>query len=653
MKVSTVLDQIDIGSIALPEFQRGYVWNREQVRGLMYSLYRKFPVGILLVWVTKSEGASARGDAALQPGVVKLLLDGQQRITTLYGIIRGRAPKFFYGNEKAFTGLYFNLEDEIFEFYAPAKMKGNPMWFNVNDLMNKGIGHSISELHKNPNCTAELDKYIGRLTNLYNIKDVDFHVEEVTGEDRTIDVVVDIFNKVNSGGTKLSKGDLALAKVCAEWPNARHEMRALLEKWEKAGFYFKLEWLLRVVNSIMTGKAFFSALNDVDTDNFQKNLKLAEKTVNYLLNLISARLGLDHDRVLGSRYSFPILARYAVQKGKYSLDTKESDKLLYWYIHTFLWGRYAGSTETILSQDLSIIEEKEGALDRLIDQLHQIRGDLRVHPDNFKGWSIGARFYPLLYMLARVWKARDWGSGIELSQSLLGKQSSLQLHHIFPKSKLYEHDYLIDEVNALANFTFLTQETNLKVSNRDPEIYLEEFFNKHPGALESHWIPMDRELWKYDRYRDFLEARREILSKAANDFLESLLAGSIPEVIDIATVLERELVAIPGGIESEEEERKIHDCNEWVRQQGLPKGEHSYELTDETTGEAIAVLDLAWPNGLQEGLSKPVALLINESQEIYNAANQAGFIYFTDVDSFHKYVLDEVLVIEKQESSIK
>jgi hypothetical protein len=123
--------------------------------------------------------------------------------------------------------------------------------------------------------------------------------------------------------------------------------------------------------------------------------------------------------------------------------------------------------------------------------------------------------------------------------------------------------------------------------------------------------------------------------------------------MDIATVLERELVAIPGGIESEEEEHKILDCNEWVRQQGLPKGEHSYELTDETTGEPIAVLDLAWPNGLQEGLSKPVALLINESQEIYNAANQAGFIYFTDVDSFHKYVLDEVLVIEKQESSIK
>ena len=75
MRISTVLDQIDIGSIALPEFQRGYVWNRDQVRALMQSLYRRFPVGSLLVWTTRSEGASTRGDGAVAPGVVKLLLD--------------------------------------------------------------------------------------------------------------------------------------------------------------------------------------------------------------------------------------------------------------------------------------------------------------------------------------------------------------------------------------------------------------------------------------------------------------------------------------------------------------------------------------------------------------------------------------------------
>ena len=82
MKIHTILAQIDLGSMALPEFQRGYVWNRDQVRGLMHSLYCKHPVGSLLVWLTKTEDADARGDAPLAPGIVKLLLDGQQRITS-------------------------------------------------------------------------------------------------------------------------------------------------------------------------------------------------------------------------------------------------------------------------------------------------------------------------------------------------------------------------------------------------------------------------------------------------------------------------------------------------------------------------------------------------------------------------------------------
>ena len=134
MKIEAILHSIDLGSIALPEFQRGYVWNREQVRGLMESLYRKHPVGGLLVWVTNTDTAPTRGEKELAPGTVKLLLDGQQRITSLYGIVRGKPPKFFDGNPQAFTGLYFNLAEETFEFYAPLKMKDNPLWINVTEL---------------------------------------------------------------------------------------------------------------------------------------------------------------------------------------------------------------------------------------------------------------------------------------------------------------------------------------------------------------------------------------------------------------------------------------------------------------------------------------------------------------------------------------
>ena len=100
---------------------------------------------------------------------------------------------------------------------------------------------------------------------------------------------------------------------------------------------------------------------------------------------------------------------------------------------------------------------------------------------------------------------------------------------------------------------------------------------------------------------------------------------------------------MPGGVASDEEERTIQQCNDWVIQKGLPDGEYMYELADPDSGEPLAILDLAWPNGLQEGYSQPIALLIDESRETMEAASRAGYRYFTDVDSFYKYVKREIL----------
>ena len=111
MKISTVLDHIDSGHMALPEFQRGYVWNRDQVRGLFDSLYRRHPVGGLLVWATESMTAAHRGDGKLAAGVVKLLLDGQQRMTSLYGVVRGKPPEVLRRQRKGLHRTAFSSGD--------------------------------------------------------------------------------------------------------------------------------------------------------------------------------------------------------------------------------------------------------------------------------------------------------------------------------------------------------------------------------------------------------------------------------------------------------------------------------------------------------------------------------------------------------------
>ena len=643
MKVSTLLDQIDLGSVALPVFQRGYVWSGRQVRSFMTSLYNRHPVGSLLVWETHTDNVEARGDQDLASGTVKLLLDGQQRISTLYGIIRGEPPEFFDGKASAFQGLHFHLEEETFEFYSKRKMQHNPLWIDVTELMQDGLGALLQRIMADDEIDGDIQTYTNRLNRIENMKSVDFHIEEVTGPDKSIDVVVDIFNKINSGGTKLSKGDLALAKVCGSWPEARDELQDRLEKWADAGYdRFGLDWFLRCITTVTTGEAYYHELEDVSIPEFKEGLETAERAVDTLLNIIASRLGLDFARVLGSRYAFPLMARYLTERGMSLPDHQERDKLLYWYIHTFLWGRYAGSTESKLNQDLRAIEEPRRAPDQLIQQLRQQRGDLRLRPNDFVGSSRGARFYPMMYMLTRVWKARDWGSGVELSNNLLGSQSRLHLHHIFPKNLLYNRDYQRGEVNALANMTFLTQETNLDISDRPPSEYFAEIEERHPGVLETHWIPMDPQLWKAENYIAFLDARQELLAEAANNFLDSLLDGDLPESKVQGSVLDRKAQA-PGGITDSQEEALLREAREWVAEHGLAQGELLYELVEDETGEFVDVLDLAWPNGVQEGLTTPVALLIDEGKQTLHAAQRHGFRYFTDLDSFKRYVKKEIL----------
>jgi hypothetical protein len=645
MKISTILDQIDNGAMALPQFQRGYVWSRDQVRALMGSLYRKYPIGGLLVWVTKTENAKVRGDGKLQPGTIELLLDGQQRVTSLYGIVRGHAPNFFEGNAQAFTGIYFNIEDETFEFFMSQKMMNNPLWINVLDVMLNGMGNFITPFTSNQMYSNKVNDYINRLSKLQNIRDIDLHVELVTGEDKSLDVVVDIFNQVNSGGTKLSKGDLALARVCASWPDARNQMNTILKKWSSAGFgNFKLEWLLRVLTATITGEAYFSALHDLGVDLIKDGLTKTEKRIDLILNKISSRLGLDHSGVLGSVFAFPIMARFIENNGGKLENYKQWDKLLYWYTHTLLWGRYAGSTESVMSQDLNILQNSIDPLADLINTLSQGRGgDLKVNPNDFNSWSIGSRFYPLLYMMTRVQHARDWETGIELSNHLLGKLNRLQVHHIFPRAVLYKHGYNKAQVNSIANFTFLTQETNLAVSDQMPEAYFAYYEQKQPGSIQSHWIPMDKILWKPENYLKFLEERRKLLAESANQLLESLFCGEIPAPENIEPVFEQQMQFIPGLISDEDEERELNECNGWMAQHFLPTGESSYELVDATSGESLAFLDLAWPDGVQEKFSKPVAILLREENQTLELANKAGYQCFSSVDEFKQYITVEII----------
>ena len=649
MKLDAILFQIDEGLIVLPTFQRSYVWNREQVRSLMRSLYRNYPVGNFLVWETKSDTAIAKGTTGLDGPAHTLLLDGQQRITSLYGIIRGKKPKFSDADERSFLNLYFDVLEQEFEFYSKSKMTNKHRWIPVTELMQKGIGKFFPLFAEDPN---QAD-YVNRLLAILSIRDRDFHVETVRdniapNNEKVIDVVVDIFNEVNSGGRKLSKGDLALAKISAYWPEARETMQEYFDKWQSEGYrindyQYKFDWLLRCVNAVLTGHSDFAELDrhDFTASDIQDGLKRAKKHIYSALGLFEWRLGLDHREVLGSPNALPAVIRL-FDKPNSTLDEKERDRFLYWYVHAMLWGRYSGTVESVIRQDLMSIDENEEAVGALIERLKQDRGSLRVTLQNFADWSRGSRFYPLLYMLTRVSGTRDLGVGIGLKDGMKGDDFQLQLHHIFPKAQLYKLGYARKDVNALANFTILFRKTNYQLSDSLPAIYFPDCEGNYPGVLKYHWIPENNNLWKIENYQEFLAARRELLANAANDFLDQLYQGDMP--FADAPEVNRDQTSRPRpiSIASDEEEAALREAMDWMESKSLPRGEYGFELVT-ASGELLATLDLAWPRGIQEGYSRQAALLINESEETRNIAEDYDYKCFTSLAGLQLYVRDEIL----------
>ena len=616
-KFSAILDQVDAGTVLLPEFQRGYVWNRDQVRGLMRSLYKGYPVGALLVWETDVAHQAVRG-AAPTSGTRSLLLDGQQRVTTLYGIVRGRPPAFFEGDPQAFRNLRFNVETEAFEFYGSVKMKDDPLWVDVTALFGGGPSAVVSGLHDHP----RFFDFVDRLLRVRNVLDREVHVESITGADKTVDVVVDIFNRVNSGGTKLSRGDLALARICADWPHARPAMRAHLERWRaQRGLQFTPDWLLRNVNAVATGRAPFSALEDVSAEEFRDALGKAVHNVDHLVDLIASTLGLDHDRVLMGRYALPVLGRLLLKNNGRFTDAAEAGRALYWYVHAAVRGRFAGSTETHLAKDLETID-RDG-IDGVIHSLRRTHnGSLAIDAKDFEGAGRGSRSYPLLYLVARTGGARDLVTGRPFGTDT----AAVEVCEIFPRALLAKAGYSRAEINAVANYAFVTPSSAVALPG-DPAQLLAAV---DPAVRASQWIPEGD--WRVEDYPEFLAARRKLLAAEANAFLDGLFVRGLPRLLAPVTLIP----TVGSGYDVRV--AQVDALVEEVIHMGLACPTLDVEVPDPETGAVLAVAQAFWAEGLQAGQGAPVVLELNPDEADLPRFAELGYEVFVSVDALRGFV---------------
>ena len=524
-KVNELLRNIDLKEYILPEFQRGYVWTRKQVKEFLMSLYRGYPTGSFLIWKTPQSQKTRGGPTDSENKYYKLILDGQQRLTSLYALFNGYPPPFYEG-EKLFFDIFFNLDTEEFVYYMEKKMKGNAEWIPVTEFLKFGdVGKYINST--SDTARAYYSENLTKLIKLNEIRNYSYYLTEIS--ELNIDEVVTVFNLVNSSGTPLSKADLALAHICSYWPEARDILKNAQQKFRNYYFDFGLDFLTICISavsvqSVLFERSFYSAPIDL----IKKSWNEIETILEYIINVLRNDAYIDSSDNLKTPFALvPIIYYLAKNDGTFK---SENDKkvALFWMFNALMWGRYSGRTYQTLQQDIVNIKNSN-KIEPLIEVLRRMRGGkLEVELDDLVSEGTTSRFFPMAYIVARSKGGVDWFNGMKLYGKNLGTKYKIHVHHIFPQSLLYKHGFKstdrqdVRKVNEIANLAFITQEANLKISNKYPLDYLKLVEEKYPSALKHQFMP-DKKYWSIEKYEDFLSQRRKQIAEEINKFLKKLI----------------------------------------------------------------------------------------------------------------------------------
>lgn len=568
MKISTILDKIDGNQLFVPAFQREYVWKRDDAKQLIDSLVKEYPTGTMLTWETANP-PELKGPHKYSEnqGAVKLLLDGQQRVTTLYMLINGDIPPYYTAPEimNDTRGLYVNVETLELLYYMKTRMENNPSWQNITDVFRgKVSAFDLQAKYAEIGKTLEMED-LKRLNDNINaitrIKDREFP-EQTIPVKASIREAIDIFYKVNASGVALTDAELALAQISGYWPQARDRFKAKLAALEKEGFVFKLDFIVYVLLGCLYHLGSdMKKLHDAENgDKIRAAWDLLDRQVlDYVVNLMRTNAFVDHTDEINSPYALVPIIVYCFDKNGTHLTDAEIRKMVKWFFYSQVRSRYVSQLPQKLDRDLRTVAESPQPFDALLQVIAEESGRLEILPTEFVGRAVQ---HPLFSMMRWYFKSRGavcFTTGMSLRKNM-GSKYQLERDHIFPYSKLKEKGY--GEGNRikyalaqeLTNRAILTQIANRQKSDEPAADYLKPVKTRFPKALELQCIPEDEYLWSIDNYEMFLEARRKMLAKHLNTFLDKITATEET----IASVSLEEMIA-----EGESDELEFKSTLRW------------------------------------------------------------------------------------------
>ena len=535
MRISQVLDKIDGNQLFIPAFQREYRWKRENAKDLVASLIKEYPTGTLLTWETNNPPELKGGwKYSSEQGSVKLILDGQQRITTLYLLIRGEIPPYYTKSEilNDPRNLYVNLETQELKYYTKTIMDGDPLWVDVTLLLQRKVRDlDVIRAYEVDHGELPRDRQDAISNTIYAISSIperDF-AEQVIPVRATLKEAIDIFYIVNDSGIRLTDAELALAQISGYWPKAREEFKEKLTELSEKGFVFNLDFIVYCLLGVIHQRGVDMTRLHVEKDN--ENIrevwnKLRDHVLDYVCNLMRDKAYVEHTKEINSVYALIPIIVFVYHKGSNNLTDVDIKKFVKWFYYSQLRYRYISQLQQKLDKDVKIATNSEHPFDELLGLISQER-NLPILPNEFIGASVHNALYGLMRWYFKSRGAICFTTGVKISQNM-GKNYALESDHIFPYSVLKKHGYDRNSkfkyslAQEITNRAILTQVANRNKAAKLPATYLKKVREQFPNALKLQSIPEDEQLWQIENYETFLEARREILAKELNEFLENI-----------------------------------------------------------------------------------------------------------------------------------
>jgi len=571
MKTSAILDKIDESQLFVPAFQREYVWKRDDAKELLDSLIKEYPTGTMLTWETNKPPELKGGHKYNEKqGAVRILLDGQQRITTLYMLIRGTIPPYYTVAEitNDTRGLHVNVETLELEYYAKLKMQKDPRWRNITDIFQGNVRAKdiVRQLEEQGRIVSrELDDQIDdNMQAVKNILDRDFP-EQTIPIKATIREAINIFYKVNASGVALTDAELALAQISGYWPQAREIFKKKLNELANAGFVFKLDFVVFVLLGCLhhMGSDMRKLHGEENNEKIRQVWKTLEtRTLDYVAGILRSHAFVDHTDEINSIYALVPMIVYCFDR-ECRLTDVEISKMVKWFYYSQVRSRYVSQLPQKLDRDLRLIAESKIPFDELLAVIAEERR-LEITAEEFEGRSISHPLFGLMRWYFKRKGAICFSTGLAIRQTM-GKDYQLENDHIFAYSKLKKNGYGKGNrfkyalAQELTNRAILTKVANRTKSAMDADVYLKSVRARFPNALVLQCVPTDPELWQIENYESFLRARRKTLASELNAFLEGITATS--EATSAASL--EDLVA-----DGETDELEFKSSLRWDHEQG-------------------------------------------------------------------------------------